>query len=102
MYTIAWWLPFTKEKSTYQFQIVSKFAEIKIYHIILSPSLNWTIADLILTVLNQRWLIINRVQIWLICNMNILNLELLYPFPFTASYYTITHNYILNYSLNWY
>jgi len=30
------------------------------------------------------------------------NLELLYSFSFTATYYTITHNYILNYSLNWY
>lgn len=73
MYTIAWWLPFTKEKRTYQFQIVSKFAEIKIFRIILSPSLNSTTADLILTVLNQRlqWLIINWVQIWCNeCNMN--------------------------------
>jgi len=32
---------------------VSKFAEIKIFPIILVPSLNSTIVDLILTVLNQ-------------------------------------------------
>ena len=71
-----------------------KFAEIKILPVILVPSLNSTIVDLILTVLNQIAMVDYQSGPDL-NGMYILNLELLRPFSFTTTYYTITHNYLI-------